>query len=67
MAAGDLLETVALFDVYRSDQLGPDRRSLAYRLRLRAPDRTLTEFELSAHRQQAIEAVVQRHGAELRG
>jgi phenylalanyl-tRNA synthetase beta chain len=67
MVAGDLLETVALFDVYRSDQLGPDRRSLAYRLRLRAPDRTLTEFELSAHRQQAIEAVVHTHGAVLRG
>jgi phenylalanyl-tRNA synthetase beta chain len=66
VAGGDLLEQVALFDVYRSEHLGPDRRSLAYRIRLRAPDRTLTEAELAAQRQAAIEAVVTAHRAELR-
>jgi phenylalanyl-tRNA synthetase beta chain len=65
-AGGDLAETVALFDVYRSDQLGPGRRSLAYRMRLRAADRTLTDAELAAHRQRAIDAVAAAHGAELR-
>jgi phenylalanyl-tRNA synthetase beta chain len=64
--AGDLVERVELFDVYRSEQLGTDRRSLAYHLRLRAADRTLTESELSSHRQEAIDAVVAAHGAELR-
>jgi phenylalanyl-tRNA synthetase beta chain len=64
--AGALLERVELFDVYRSDQLGAQRRSLAYRLRLRAADHTLTDSELSAYRQEAIDAVVEAHGAELR-
>jgi phenylalanyl-tRNA synthetase beta chain len=66
-AAGDLVEGVALFDVYRSEHFGPGRRSLAYRLRLRAPDRTLTEAELTAERRAAIDAVVDTHQAELRG
>ena len=45
-AAGDLLESVRLFDVYRGPSLGPDRRSLAFRLRFCAPDRTLTDAEV---------------------
>jgi phenylalanyl-tRNA synthetase beta chain len=65
-AGGELAESVALFDVYRSAQLGPGRRSLAYRMRLRAPDRTLTDAELAAHRQEVIDAVAAAHGAELR-
>lgn len=65
-AAGSLVERVSLFDVYRSDQLGPSRRSLAFRLRFRAQDRTLDDAALGALRQQAIDAVVARHGATLR-
>jgi phenylalanyl-tRNA synthetase beta chain len=61
-----VVEQVGLFDVYRSPQLGSEQRSLAYRLRLRAPDRTLTESELAEWRQAAIDAVVSAHGAELR-
>ena len=67
VAAGELLEGVSLFDVYRSEQFGAGRRSLAYRVRLRAPDRTLTEAELTAERQAAIDAVTGAHHAELRG
>ena len=52
--------------MYRSDQLGPGRRSLAFRLRFRAQDRTLDETDLAALRQQAIDAVVAEHGATLR-
>jgi phenylalanyl-tRNA synthetase beta chain len=65
-AAGSLVERVTLFDVYRSDQVGAGRRSLAFRLRFRAPDRTLDEAALAAVRQQAIDAVVGSHGATLR-
>src|SRR5207237_1635959 len=45
-AGGELLEWVRLFDVFRSDQVGPGRRSLAFRLRFRALDHTLTDDEL---------------------
>ena len=59
--------TCGLFDVFRSDALGAGRRSLAFALRFRAPDRTLTDAEVAALRQRAIDAVVAAHGAELRG
>jgi phenylalanyl-tRNA synthetase beta chain len=63
-AGGEVLEGLTLFDVYRG--LGPGQRSLAFRLRFRAADRTLDESELARIRQEAIDAVVERHGAELR-
>jgi phenylalanyl-tRNA synthetase beta chain len=65
--AGDLLESVALFDVYESDQLGEGKRSLAYKLTFRAPDRTLTSEEALAARDAAVAAVASRYGATLRG
>jgi len=66
-AAGPLLESVRLFDVYIDiDRLGPDARSLAFALRFRAPDRTLTVDEATAARDAAIAAAVERHGARLR-
>jgi phenylalanyl-tRNA synthetase beta chain len=65
-AAGSLVEHVSLFDVYRSEQVGSGRRSLAFRLRFRAQDRTLDEAALAGLRQQAIDAVVTSHGATLR-
>ncbi|MEU4240486.1 phenylalanine--tRNA ligase subunit beta [Actinoplanes sp. NPDC026619] len=65
--AGELLESVALFDVYESDQLGEGKRSLAYKLIFRAPDRTLTSEEALAARDAAVAAVAARHGATLRG
>ena len=54
--------TCALFDVFRSDALGAGRRSLAFALRFRAPDRTLTDAEVGALRQRAIDAVIAAHG-----
>ncbi|WP_433294887.1 phenylalanine--tRNA ligase subunit beta [Actinoplanes sp. CA-030573] len=65
--AGELLESVALFDVYESDQLGSGKRSLAYKLTFRAPDRTLTSEEALAARDAAVAAVADRFGATLRG
>jgi phenylalanyl-tRNA synthetase beta chain len=66
-ATGELLEDLRLFDVFRADALGTGRRSLAFALRFRAPDRTLTDVEVAEVRARAIAAVEGAHGAELRG
>ena len=66
-AIGDLLEDVRPFDVFQSDALGAGRRSIAFALRFRAPDRTLTDAEIADLRQRAIDAVIAAHAAELRG
>jgi phenylalanyl-tRNA synthetase beta chain len=65
-AGGDLLEWVWLFDVFRGGRLAAGQRSLAFRLRFRALDRTLDDTELAAARRRAIDAVVAAHSAELR-
>ncbi|BCB89116.1 hypothetical protein Psuf_064290 [Phytohabitans suffuscus] len=66
--AGDLLESVRLFDVYTSaQQLGEGRKSLAYKLAFRAPDRTLTVEEAVAARDAAVAEAAVRFGAVLRG
>lgn len=64
--AGELLESVRLFDVYTGDQVGQGRRSLAYALRWRAPDRTLTGEEVAAARDAAVQTAAERVGAVLR-
>ncbi|MFG2103901.1 phenylalanine--tRNA ligase subunit beta [Micromonospora echinaurantiaca] len=65
--AGELLEGVRLFDVYASEQLGAGRKSLAYKLTFRAPDRTLTVEEAVAARDAAVARAAERFGAVLRG
>jgi phenylalanyl-tRNA synthetase beta chain len=65
--AGDLLESVQLFDVYTGPQVGEGRKSLTLALRFRAADRTLTEDEASAARDGALTAASDRLGAALRG
>ncbi|MFI7069754.1 phenylalanine--tRNA ligase subunit beta [Micromonospora sediminicola] len=65
--AGPLLEDVRLFDVYASAQLGAGRKSLAYKLTFRAPDRTLAGEEAVAARDAAVALAAQRFGAILRG
>ncbi len=65
--AGELLESVRLFDVYASPQLGQGRRSLAYKLTFRAPDRTLTAEESVTARDAAVAEAAKRFGATLRG
>ncbi len=65
-AGGDLLYSAELFDTFRSEQLGDGNRSLAYRLRLQASDRTLTDGEVADVRQRCIDAVAKAHGADLR-
>ncbi|MFE2557780.1 phenylalanine--tRNA ligase subunit beta [Streptomyces sp. NPDC059352] len=65
--AGELLESIRLFDVYTGDQLGEGTKSLAYALKFRAPDRTLTVDEASAARDAAVALATERTGAILRG
>ena len=65
--AGTLLESVRLFDVYEGAQVGEGKKSLAYALRFRAPDRTLTVEESTAARDAAVALATERTGAVLRG
>lgn len=64
--AGDLAESVRLFDVYTGDQVGPGRKSLAFALRLRARDHTLTAEETAAVRDAVVAAAERRVGGTLR-
>ncbi|GAA1582893.1 phenylalanine--tRNA ligase subunit beta [Actinomadura kijaniata] len=65
--AGELLESVRLFDVYTGEQVGEGRKSLAYALRFRASDRTLTAEEATQARDTAVVTAAERTGAVLRG
>jgi phenylalanyl-tRNA synthetase beta chain len=65
-AAGDVLEHAELFDVYTGDQLEPGTKSLAFSLRLRAADRTLTAQETAAVREAVVAEAARRFGATLR-
>jgi phenylalanyl-tRNA synthetase beta chain len=65
--AGELLESIRLFDVFRGDQLGAGRKSLAYKLTFRAVDRTLTAEEAVTARDAAVAEATRRVGAALRG
>ncbi len=66
-AGRPLLVDLELFDVYRGPGVGDGARSLAYRLRFQADDRTLTDAEVAAARQACIDQVTSRTGAVLRG
>lgn len=63
---GDLLEEIGLFDVFTGEQVGEGKRSLAYSLRFRAPDRTLTVEEATSARDAAVAEAASRFGAALR-
>lgn len=64
--AGPLLESVWLFDVYTGPQIGNGMKSLAYALRFRAADRTLTDAEAAAARDAAVAVAAERTGAVQR-
>ena len=66
-AGGEPLESVRLFDIFRSDALGSGRVSLAFALQFRADDHTLTDADVGELRQKCIDAVVGAYAAELRG
>ena len=64
--AGDLLEDIALFDVYTGKGIDEGQKSLAFALRFRAPDRTLTADEASESRAAAVALASERFGAVQR-
>ena len=64
--AGEYLESIRLFDVYTGDQVEAGHKSLAFALRFRAPDRTLTEQETGAARDAAVALAAERCGAVQR-
>ncbi len=65
-AGGELCESVGLFDVYRGPSVQEGCRSLAFRLRFSALDRTLTDEEVGRLRSACIDAVAAAHQARLR-
>ncbi|CAB4612871.1 unannotated protein [freshwater metagenome] len=65
VGAGNLLESISLFDRY--DQIGDGKVSLAFTLTFRASDRTLTSDEVSKYRDSAVSAAAKEFGATLRG
>ena len=74
--AGDLVEAarqavpelreMTPFDVYRGEQVGPGRKSIAFRVAFQSPERTLTDDEAAPLRQRIVEALKSKFGAELR-
>jgi phenylalanyl-tRNA synthetase beta chain len=54
------------FDVYRGEQVGPGRRSIAFRVEFRSPERTLTDEEAARLRGRIVDVLSERFGAELR-
>ena len=64
-AAGKNLEHIELFDVYQGGNIAPDKKSVAFSLRLRAADRTLTDEEADAAVKKIIKALAEE-GAVLR-
>jgi len=65
-AGGESLRLAEVFDVYRGEQLGEGRKSLALRLEFSAPDRTLTDDEVAGLRAGIVTAV-EKIGGTLRG
>ena len=65
-AGGDLLEEARLFDVYHGDPIPAGKKSLAYALTYRAPDRTLNDAEVAKIHARIVKAVERQLGATLR-
>ena len=66
-SAGPLLENVEPFDLYRGKGIPEGTRSVAYRLRFRAADRTLTDTEADAAVKRILSKLKEEHGVERRG
>ena len=66
-AAGKLMENVELFDVYRGIQVGPLKKSAAFSLTFRAPDRTLTDDEVQKAMDKVMRVCADKYNASIRG
>ena len=65
-AGGKLVRSVRVFDVYEGDQVPADKRSLALRVVMRAPDRTLNEKDIAGVRAKILKALEREFEATLR-
>jgi phenylalanyl-tRNA synthetase beta chain len=65
-AGGELLEEARLFDMYQGDPIPAGKKSLAYNLTYRAPDRTLKDDEVAKVHARIAKAAEKRLGAVLR-
>ncbi len=65
-AGGKLLREATVFDVYEGDQVPAGKRSLAVRLVMRSPERTLTDKDITGVRQKVLAALERELGATLR-
>lgn len=66
-ASSNLLHHIKLFDIFQSESLGMDKKSLAFRLEYYDKSRTLTEDEVDKEFRRAIKAVEEKFNAKLRG
>jgi len=55
-----------LFDVYRGEQIGPGKKSLAYTLTFQSPDKTLTSKQAARQRNRIIVRLARKLGARIR-
>jgi phenylalanyl-tRNA synthetase beta chain len=65
-AVGPELREMRAFDVYRGEQVGPGRKSIAFAVTFQSPERTLTDEDAAALRARIVSALADRFGAELR-
>ncbi|HZE29028.1 MAG TPA: phenylalanine--tRNA ligase subunit beta, partial [Gaiellaceae bacterium] len=65
-AAGEELRELRPFDVYRGEQVGEGRKSIAFAATFQSPERTLTDEDAAALRERIVTALRDRFGAELR-
>src|SRR5207245_10525296 len=65
-AAGSELHEMRAFDVYRGDQVGPGRKSIAFAVTFQSPERTLSDEDAARLRKAVVDALATRFGAELR-
>jgi phenylalanyl-tRNA synthetase beta chain len=65
-AAGPELRESRVFDVYRGEQVGAGRKSIAFSVAYQSPERTLTEEDAARLRERIVDALAERFGAELR-
>jgi phenylalanyl-tRNA synthetase beta chain len=65
-AAGPELREMRAFDVYRGDQVGEGRKSIAFAVNFQSPERTLSDEDAAELREKIVNALAERFGAELR-
>ena len=65
-SAGDLLADIRLFDLFRGEQIGDGKKSLAFQLTFVSTDRSLSEKEVNAIRESMLEPLREKLGAKIR-